>query len=157
MTTRTGRLGRRMLLLALLSGPCAAAAQGMVPPPLPVQPGMVNTGNAGRPVGHWAGMLPDARCGAVQTELRLATGLDEPDGLYLMSERCVGDPPGLASRVSRGRWQTLRASPVFQLLDTSPDGVRNFALQPDGTLHEVDAALRDPGPSWRWRVLSRLP
>ena len=156
MTTRTGRLGRRLMLLALLAG-ARAAAQGVVPPPLPEWPGMVNPGNAGRLVGHWAGALADAECGAVQTELRLATGLDGPDGLYLLSERCVGDPPGLASRVSRGRWQTLRASPVFQLLDASPDGVRNFALQPDGNLHELDAALRDPGPSWRWRVLSRLP
>jgi hypothetical protein len=157
MTTRTGRFRRRVMPLVLLAGLRAAATQAGVPPPLPERPGMVNPRNAGRPVGHWAGMLPDAECGAVRTELRLVTGLDGPDGGYLMSERCVNDPPGLASRVSRGRWQTLRGSPVFQLLDASPDGARSFALQPDGDLHELDAALRDPGPSRRWRVLSRVP
>ena len=152
MTTRIG-----VLLLALLAGARAAAAQVGVPPPLPEWPGMVNPRNAGRPLGDWVGMLPDAECGAVQTELRLATGLDGLEGRYLMSERCVNDPPGLPSRVSRGRWQTLRGTTVFQLLDTSPGGARSFALQPDGDLHELDAALRDPGPSWRWRVLSRVP
>jgi len=74
-----------------------------------------------------------------------------------MSERCVNDPPGLPSRVSRGRWQTLRGSTVFQLLDASPDEARSFALQPDGDLHELDTALREPGPSRLWRVLSRVP
>ena len=150
MATRIG-----VLMLALLA--LARAAQAGVPPPLPERPGMLNPRNAGRPVGHWAGVLPDAECGAVQTELRLVTGLDGPDGSYLMSERCVNDPPGLPSRVSRGRWQTLRGSTVFQILDASPNGARSFALQPDGDLHELDAALRDPGPSRLWRVLSRVP
>ena len=150
MATRIG-----VLLLVLLMG--ARAAQAGVPPPLPAPPGMMNPRNAGRPVGHWAGTLPDAECGAVRTELRLATGLGGPDGSYLMSERCVNDPPGLPSRVSRGRWQSLRDTTVFQLLDASPDGVRNFALEPDGDLHELDAALREPRRSWAWRVLSRVP
>jgi len=66
MATRIG-----VLLLALLA--LARAAQAGVPPPLPERPGMLNPRNAGRPVGHWAGVLPDAECGAVQTELRLVT------------------------------------------------------------------------------------
>lgn len=163
MGTRTGGWPLAALL-ALLAGvqaamPGVASAQGQagLPPPLPERPGMLNPRNAGRLIGHWEGVLPDRHCGAVRTELRLATGLDGPDGPYLMSERCVNDPPGLASRVSQGRWQTLRASTVFQLLDTSPDGARNFALQPDGSLHELDAGLDADGPPWRWRVLSRMP
>ena len=156
MGTRTGL---RLVALLLAGVPGVALAQGPagLPAPLPERPGMLNPRNAGRPVGHWEGVLPDRRCGAVQTELRLATGLDGPDGFYSMTERCVNDPPGLGPRVSRGRWQTLRASSVFQLLDTSPDGARDFALQPDGSLHELDPGLDADGPPWRWRVLSRVP
>ena len=159
--TRATRTGGWVLaaLLAWAATGGAALAQGPagLPPPLPEPPGMLNPRNAGRPVGHWEGVLPDRRCGGVRTELRLATGLDGPDGFWSMTERCVNDPPGLDPRVSRGRWQTLRGSSVFQLLDTSPDGVRDFALQPDGSLHELDTALDDEGPPWRWRVLSRVP
>ena len=156
MGTRTGAW---VLACALAAGPGAAFAQGMtgLPAPLPERPGMLNPRNAGRPVGHWEGVLPDLLCGAVRTEVRLSTGLDGPDGFYSMTERCVNDPPGVDPRVSRGRWQALRGSPVFQLLDTSRDGARNFALQPDGSLHELDAGLDADGPPWRWRVLSRVP
>ena len=156
-----GGLAAALLAGACAAGPGVAQAQGTattaVPPPLPERPGMLNPRNAGRPVGHWEGVLPDRLCGAVRTELRMTTGLDGPDGLYSMSERCVNDPPGQPSRASHGRWQTLRATSIFQLLDSSPDGARNFALQPDGSLHELDPALDPEGSSWRWRVLSRVP
>ena len=157
MGTRTRAWPVAALLAWAGAGGPASAQPVSGLPPLPERPGMLNPRNAGRPAGHWEGVLPDPQCGAVRTDLRLATGLDGPDGLYSMTERCVNDPPGLPSRVSRGRWQTLRASPVLQLLDASPDGARSFALQPDGDLHELDAALREPGPSRRWRVLSRVP
>ena len=159
MGTRTGRWLLALVAVARTAMPGVACAQGRaaLPPPLPERPGMLNPLNAGRPVGHWEGVLPDRRCGGVWTELDLATGLDGPDGSYSLSERCMSDPPGLPSRVGRGRWQTLRASSVFQLLDASPDGARNFALHPDGSLHELDAALDADGQAWRRRVLSRVP
>lgn len=159
MGTRT-RLWPLAVLLALALAPCVAQAQGraaLPPPPLPERPGMLNPHNGGRPIGHWEGVLPDRRCGGVWTEIGLATGLDGPDGAYSLSERCMSDPPSLPPRISRGRWQTLRASTVFQLLDASPEGARNFALQPDGSLHELDGGLDPEGPPWRQRVLWRVP
>ena len=150
------RAGAWVLACALAAGSGAAFAQGMtgLATPLPERPGMLNPRNAGRTVGRWEGVLPDRRCGGVRTEVRLLSGLDGPDGLYSLSERCVNDPPGLDSRVSRGRWQVLRGSRIFQLLDGTALGARNFALQSDGSLHELDAQLDPEGPSWRWRVLS---
>lgn len=157
MGTRTGAW---LLAWALAALPGAAAArQGIIglPTPLPERPGMLNPRNAGRTVGRWDGVLPDPRCGGVRTEVRLLSGLDGPDGLYSLSERCVGDPPGQPSRVSHGRWQVLRGSRIFQLLDGTALGARNFALQSDGSLHELDAQLDPEGPAWRWRVLSPAP
>lgn len=153
------RAGAWVLACALAAGPGSAFAQGMtgLPVPLPERPGMLNPRNAGRTVGRWEGVLPDRRCGGVRTEVRLLSGLDRPDGLYSLSERCVGDPPGQPSRVSHGRWQVLRGSRVFQLLDGTAQGARNFALQSDGSLHELDAQLDPEGPPARWRVLSPAP
>lgn len=141
-----------------------AAAWPTMQAPLPVLPGMMNPRNAGRPLGHWAGMLPDPGCEAVQTELALFTGIQAEAGSYVLTETCLGSSGGLAPRTSRGHWQGLRDTTVYQLDVLSPgdpgqgmDGVRNFQLQSDGSLRELDAQLRASGPRPGWRVLSRLP
>ncbi len=157
-----GAMGAMLVLLAAL--PAAAAPFAPSGPPLPALPGMLNPRSAGRPIGRWTGMLPDPGCDAVQTLLTLSTGLQSEAGSYLLQETCLRSPGGLAPRTSQGTWRSLRNTTIFQLDVLSPgmpdqgtDAVRNFQLQSDGSLRELDAQLRSSGPRPGWRVLSRLP